>query len=156
MSLYLKKPWDFSFLNFMSRANLYEPALSQIYMKWESGPVEVYPWFMSTVQLWNDSGITYDLTRCQSLNLKGHVRFSLKFIPEQSCMRQLQAIFTSWKWESGPVEMYPLMWYLRECSYETTVELHTICHRNHLLGQNLGNHQLVSWLVSSWTWPQEH
>ena len=73
----------------MSRANLYELALSQIYMKWESGPIAVYPSFMFIVQLWNDSGITYDLTRCQSLNLKEHVRFSLEFIPEQSCMRQL-------------------------------------------------------------------
>lgn len=51
----------------MSIANPYEPALSQIYMKWESGPVEVYPWFV-------------------------HVRFSLKFISEQSCMSQLKAI----------------------------------------------------------------
>ena len=63
MSLYPKKPWDFSFVNFMSRANLWAGS-KHIYMKWESGPVEMYPWFMSTVQLWNDSGITYDLPRC--------------------------------------------------------------------------------------------
>ena len=126
----------------MSRANLYESALSHIYMKWEVVQVEKYQW----KRQWN-----YIRFNKMSSKPKEHVRFSLKLIPEQSCMSQLKAIFTSLKWESGPLEMLPLMWYCLQCSYETTVELHTICLRNHLLGQNLGNHQLVSWLVSSWT-----
>ena len=34
----------------MSKANLYELALSQIYMKWESGPIAVYPIYSAAMK----------------------------------------------------------------------------------------------------------